>query len=120
MARLSLSVGLATMFVAHLNMAAAQNCQNLTVPVEVNALKATFALAAPGTNIDVTNFILELTRPGANYTKEVLQKEEVSSQFLKIEVTSDRVCSSQPHPFNTMSRQPIVNRPTDQEMLRRS
>jgi len=60
-------------------VAVAQQCQNLTVPIEITALKSTFDLNATKTNIDVANFILELTRPAANYTKEVLQEEKVSA-----------------------------------------
>lgn len=68
-----MAAGLAT-------MAVAQNCQNLTVPVEITAaLKATFDFTAPKTNVDVANFILDLTRPSANYTKELLLEENVST-----------------------------------------
>lgn len=68
MARLFLSF-----LVAYLaNLSAAQQCQNLTVPIDVLGLQYDFDLTAPQTNIDVANFILELTRPGANYTQELL------------------------------------------------
>jgi hypothetical protein len=55
---------------------AAQQCQNLTVPIDILGLQYHFDLTAPQSNIDVGNFILELTRPGANYTKDVLLGEK--------------------------------------------
>lgn len=49
-----------------------RNCVNLTVEVPIIARDAVFNLTAPGSNIEVTNFVLDLTRQGHNLTNEVL------------------------------------------------
>lgn len=54
------------------SLASARNCANLTVEVTVDARNAVFNLTAPTNNIEVTNFILDFTRPGHNLTEEVL------------------------------------------------
>lgn len=48
-------------------------CQNLTVPVTISARNAVFDVATPQTNIQVTDFILNLSQQGHNYTDEVLK-----------------------------------------------
>lgn len=50
----------------------ARHCQNLTIPIEVSARQPKFNLQTPNSNIDVTNFILDLTRQGHNYSNEAL------------------------------------------------
>ena len=50
----------------------ARQCQNLTIPISVAARQGVFNLTAPATNIAITTFILDLSRQGHNYTKEVL------------------------------------------------
>lgn len=49
------------------------SCQNITVPVSVSARNGVYNLSAPRNDIEVTNFALEATRPGVNYTESVLQ-----------------------------------------------
>lgn len=68
MARITLSI-LVAGFVA---TAAARQCQNLTIPLCLSARNAVFNLAAPVTNVDVTDFILNLSQPGHNLTNELL------------------------------------------------
>lgn len=61
-AALSLAAGLAS----------ARKCQNITVPVSISARNGVFNLAIPQSNIDVTNFIVDLAEQGVNYTQAVL------------------------------------------------
>ncbi|KAI1102804.1 Alpha/Beta hydrolase protein [Jackrogersella minutella] len=63
-------------------VATARKCQNITVPISLSALNTKFAIAAPTTNIAVTNFILNVTQPGVNYTQSVLTNS--SSQFATV------------------------------------
>ncbi|XXG98410.1 uracil permease [Hypoxylon texense] len=53
-------------------VAAAKNCMNLTVPISIAARNARFTLQAPASNIEVTDFTLNLAQPGVNYTAKVL------------------------------------------------
>lgn len=58
---------------AFAGIASARQCQNLTIPVELSARNGNF----PGqevteTDIEVTNFILNLSQQGNNYTEQVL------------------------------------------------
>lgn len=48
-------------------------CQNLTVPVTISARNAVFDVSTPQTNIQVTDFILNLSQQGHNYTDDVLK-----------------------------------------------
>lgn len=50
----------------------AAKCQNLTIPVSISARNGVFNLAAPSDTISATDFILNLSRQGHNYTKELL------------------------------------------------
>lgn len=52
--------------------ASARKCQNLTVEVELSSRNGVFNFDAPSTNIDVTNFILDLSQQGANYSDSLL------------------------------------------------
>lgn len=49
-----------------------RKCQDIVVPVSISARNGVFDLAAPGNNIDLTNFILDLAQLGANYSQAVL------------------------------------------------
>ncbi|KAK7731528.1 hypothetical protein SLS53_008768 [Cytospora paraplurivora] len=49
-----------------------RKCTDVTVEVPVVSRNAVFNLTAPKSNIDVTNFVLDLTRQGHNLTSEVL------------------------------------------------
>lgn len=53
-------------------VASARKCQNVTVPVTISSRNPVFNLTAPGTNIEMTNFFLDWTRNGHNYSNEVL------------------------------------------------
>ena len=53
-------------------IASAMQCKNLTIPINVSAWNGVFDISAPVSNIDVTNFILDLTQQGVNYTQEIL------------------------------------------------
>lgn len=57
---------------ALVSVGAAYTCQNLTIPISVSARQGVFSLSAPANNIEVTNFILDLTQQGHNLTQEVL------------------------------------------------
>jgi len=52
--------------------AAAKRCINATIPLNLSARQAVFNLAMPQTNLEVTDFILNMTRQGGNFTNEVL------------------------------------------------
>lgn len=54
-------------------LASARQCQNITVEVHASARNGKFNQTTPVTNIDVTNFILDLTRQGTNYSASVLE-----------------------------------------------
>ena len=66
------AIAAASIFAA---VASAKKCQELTVPVNVAARNGVFDTAAltPHTEIDITNFILNLAQQGNNYTADVLQ-----------------------------------------------
>ncbi|KIV88399.1 hypothetical protein PV10_08085 [Exophiala mesophila] len=55
-----------------LGLASARQCQNLTIPLSISALNANFSISAPQDNIEVTDFILNLSQQGSNYTETVL------------------------------------------------
>ncbi|KAJ9133818.1 Ctr copper transporter family protein [Pleurostoma richardsiae] len=54
-------------------LAVARKCIEITVPVAIFARNAEFSVEPPATNIEVTNFILDLTRQGYNLTDELLE-----------------------------------------------
>lgn len=68
--KLSLSSSGAILALATLS--SARECQDITVDVDISARNVVFDLEAPASNIDVTNFILNLARQGHNYTNEIL------------------------------------------------
>ncbi|KAF2723183.1 hypothetical protein K431DRAFT_220490 [Polychaeton citri CBS 116435] len=53
-------------------LVSARRCQNITVPVNISARNGNFNQSAPSNNIEVTNFILDLTQQGHNYSQAVL------------------------------------------------
>lgn len=53
-------------------LASARYCQNITIPVTISARNAVFNIAAPQTNIAVTDFILQLSQQSSNYSDAVL------------------------------------------------
>jgi len=50
----------------------ARKCHNLTVPVAVSSRNAVFNLKAPATDIEMTNFFLDWTQQGHNYSNQIL------------------------------------------------
>lgn len=48
------------------------NCTNLTIPVDLSARNGVFDYAAPQTNIEVTNFFLEMAESNGNYSETLL------------------------------------------------
>ena len=65
----------------------ARQCKNLTIPISASARNGVFSLDAPRTNIDVTNFILNLGQQGSNYTEEVLESHATFSGDYEIAAT---------------------------------
>ncbi|KAK1817873.1 hypothetical protein LTR12_007744 [Friedmanniomyces endolithicus] len=63
----------ATAVAACAGLAAARQCQNITVEVDVSARNGVFNQMTPVTNIDVTNFLLNLVQAGKNYSAAVLE-----------------------------------------------
>ena len=68
--------------------AAAKKCINATIPLHLSACQPVFNLAVPQTNLEVTDFILNMTRQGGNFTNEILTgynttvgKYNISTQF---------------------------------------
>lgn len=66
--------------------AVARQCQNLTFPVTIEARNGVFDLETPSSNIDVTNFILDLTQPGQNLSK-ILLKDVIKTHAPKTPLT---------------------------------
>jgi hypothetical protein len=54
------------------SLALARNCQNITVELDLSARNSVFDLEIPKTNIEITEFVLELTKQGANYGSSIL------------------------------------------------
>lgn len=47
-------------------------CQNLTVPISVSARQGVFSLQAPTDTTEVTDFVLNISQQGHNYTQKLL------------------------------------------------
>lgn len=67
--------------------ATARQCKNLTIPITASARNGVFSVDAPATNIDVTNFILNLGQQGGNYSEKVLESYTTYSGDYKIAAT---------------------------------
>lgn len=52
--------------------AEAYHCINATVPVTISARQATFGWKTPETNLDATEFALNVTQQGRNFTNAAL------------------------------------------------
>ncbi|KAK2629959.1 hypothetical protein QTJ16_000779 [Diplocarpon rosae] len=50
---------------------AGKRCINQTIPVEISARQAVFDIAVPQTNLEVTDFILNVTQQGRNWTEMI-------------------------------------------------
>ncbi|KAK4550470.1 hypothetical protein LTR36_000049 [Oleoguttula mirabilis] len=68
-------------------VASARQCQNITVPVQVSARNGKFNQTTPVTDIDVEDFILNLTQQGTNYTASVLEGYQTVSGNYSIAAT---------------------------------
>ncbi len=54
--------------------ASAKRCINATVPVNLSARQGVFNLAVPQTNLEATDFILNMTQQGWNFTDFILTR----------------------------------------------
>jgi hypothetical protein len=68
--------------------AAAKQCMNMTVSVDISARTAVFNVPVPQTNLEATSFIQNFTRQGRNFTDTILTgykttagKYNISTQF---------------------------------------
>ncbi|EMC96311.1 hypothetical protein BAUCODRAFT_470284 [Baudoinia panamericana UAMH 10762] len=69
------------------SLAEARQCANFTVPVQLSARNGVFNQTTPVTNIDVTNFFLNLTQQGGNYSAATLTGYRTVSGTYNIEAT---------------------------------
>jgi hypothetical protein len=53
-------------------IAPAKRCRNATVPITISAKQALFDIAIPQTNLEVTDFVLNMTKQGGNFTNSAL------------------------------------------------
>src|ERR1700709_1646751 len=81
------------------SIVSARQCQNITVPVHASARNGNFNQTTPVTNIDVTNFILNLTQQGTNYTASVLEGYQTVSGNYSIAAT---YCTPDSGPANVI------------------
>ena len=51
---------------------AARKCHDLTIPISISSRSAVFSLAAPVTETEVTQFFIDVVRPGFNLTDSYL------------------------------------------------
>ena len=49
-------------------LASAKKCINATIPVTISARQAVFDIDIPSTNLEATDFALNLTKQGSNFT----------------------------------------------------
>lgn len=56
----------------------AARCQDIIVPVTISARNGVFDITVPSTNIETTNFILNLNQQGQNFSEVLLT--DVSDQ----------------------------------------
>lgn len=59
-------------------VAEARQCTNIMVPVSLESRNGKFDVRPPETEIEATNFALELTRQGRNYTDVILDEVRFS------------------------------------------
>lgn len=64
------------------SVAEAKKCQNITVPVTIEARLGMFGDLAPQNDIDITNFILNLAQQGKNFTEASLKGVSISFQSI--------------------------------------
>ncbi len=61
-----IALGLFTAFTA------GKRCINQTIPVDISARQAVFDVAIPQTNLEATDFILNMTQQGRNFSDVIL------------------------------------------------
>ena len=66
------------------------HCTNLTVPVELSARNGVFDVKAPQNDIEVTDFILNNSQQGSNYTAKVLKEYKTVSGHYELAVDAPR------------------------------
>ncbi|KAK7751910.1 hypothetical protein SLS62_006211 [Diatrype stigma] len=64
-------IGLPGLVVVSAAKLASCQCQNLTIPISISSQNSKFNLTAPSSNIEVTNFILNLAQQGNNFTEDI-------------------------------------------------
>jgi hypothetical protein len=69
---LSIMIFSALTFAALAAIGAARQCTNLTIPLSLSARNGVFNLQAPASNIQITDFVLNLVRQSHNLTNELL------------------------------------------------
>ena len=72
---------------AFIGSASAMTCTNITVPVDLSARNGVFNVKAPQNNIEVTNFILDNTQQGTNYSATVLEEYKTVSGHYELAAT---------------------------------
>ncbi|RDI81626.1 hypothetical protein Vi05172_g8392 [Venturia inaequalis] len=80
-------------------IAEARQCQDLTIPIDVSARQGKYNIQTPTDNVAVTNFILDLTRQGHNYTNEALAGYQTVSGKYNIAAT---ICHPDKGPSSTL------------------
>lgn len=60
-------------------LAAARNCKNITVPVQLCLRQPTFDVQIPQTSLDVVDFFLNVTRQGSNFSALAMTGYHVTS-----------------------------------------
>ncbi|KUI63958.1 hypothetical protein VM1G_10699 [Cytospora mali] len=88
-------LGLTALSFAH----ASRKCSDLSIEVPVVARNAVFNLTPPKSNIDVINFVLDMTQQGHNLTKEVLTGYETIGNTYYVAAT---YCEPRSGPSNTV------------------
>ena len=67
--------------------ATAKRCQNFTIPVEISARNGVFGISIPQTGIEVTDFVLNFSSQGANYSQSILQDYKTITGTYKLAAT---------------------------------
>lgn len=68
-------------------LASAKKCQNFTIPVELSARNGVFGIPAPQNDIEVTDFSLQFSRQGSNYTQSILKDYKMIIGTYNLSVT---------------------------------
>jgi len=83
----------------------ARNCHNLTVPVSITAENTNFKFKTPETNIEVTDFVLNLIQQGHNFPAAISQGvRTVTPPFLRLVNAS----TGRPHPYFVLHADPSI------------